>query len=370
MAIGFYNFAELHSEEFRKQIKERISSIVDKNAFIEGEYNVAFEKEFAKMQGAKHAHLVANGTDAIEIALIAYGIGKDDLVGIPGISFFATAEAVVNIGAKPVFIDIDPATGLMDPASLKRVLQKHKLKAIVPVHIYGQPAPIKELETICIPLNIKIVEDGAQAQGTFLPNGPVGSSKNLATFSFYPTKNLGAFGDAGAVLTNNDALSEKIVSIRNHGRSPQGHKLFGRNSRCDSIQAAVLHLKLENVERYNKTRKEVAKKYHEQLKNVPIRIAPASFIESSSWHLYPIGLSSREQKYALKDFLQKNEIGPSLFYEKSMAEELPLQGAPGEFTKAIEFAANTLCIPIHPFLKDDEIKTVANKIKEFLKNNS
>jgi len=368
MGIGLYNFAELHSETLRAEAKRRIGEIIDKNAFVEGEYNTKFENEFAKLQGAKHCLLVANGTDALEIALQAYDIGKGDKVGIPGITFFATAEAVITQGAEPVFVDIDPKTGLMCPESLKRVLNDHDLKAIIPVHIYGMPAPIAELEEICAPKGIKIVEDGAQGQGGNYENGPIGSSNNLTTFSFYPTKNLSAFGDAGAILTNSDELAEKIKSIRNHGRSPNGHMLSGKNSRCDHMQAAVIHLKLEHITDWNNSRKKIAAKYYQELEGEDIRLLPKKLLELSSWHMFPVGLKTRDQKYALNYFLKSKEIGTALFYEKALPEELPLKDVPGETKEAIDFAAHTLCIPMNPFLKDEEIKAVSDAIKEFLKN--
>lgn len=368
MAVSFYNFNELHNDEFKSKIKERINKIIDTNAFIEGEYNAAFEKDFGKLQKSKHALLLANGTDALEIALLAYGVGKGDTVVVPSISFFATAEAVYNVGAEVLFCDIDPATGLIDVESFKRVIKGKNVKAVMPVHIYGQPAPIAELEKVCDKENIKIVEDAAQAQGTFYaPNSPVGDSKNLVTFSFYPTKNLSAFGDAGGILTNDSNLAEKITSIRNHGRSPNGHALIGRNSRCDHIHAAVLHLKLEKIEQYNETRKKIAVKYHEAMSAVKgVRIVPDKFLNLSSWHLYPIGLKNSEEKYALKNHLQTKGIGSSLFYEKSLPELLPLQKCEGEKQKGIDFAANTLCLPMHPFLKDGDIKDVVSEVKSFL----
>ena len=368
MAVGFYNFTDLHNEAFKAEIKERISQIIDKNAYVEGEYNTKFEEEFAKMQGAKHCLLVANGTDALQLALQAYDVGHGDKVGVPGITFFATAEAVITRGAEPIFIDVDPKTGLMCPKSLERTLKDHKLKAIMPVHIYGQPAPVEELWNICQKHNIKIVEDGAQAQGTFLKNGPIGSFPNsLVTLSFYPTKNLSAFGDAGGILTNDSELAEKVKSLRNHGRSPNGHAISGYNSRCDHIQAAVLHLKLRNVEQYNKQRKEIAKKYHNLFKGVDIRLVPEEFLNTSSWHLYPIGLKSREEKYALGAYLKERQIGNALFYEKALPEERPLANVKGEKENALRFAAETICLPMNPFLKDNEIETVVNTVKEFLK---
>jgi dTDP-4-amino-4,6-dideoxygalactose transaminase len=366
MGIGFYNFAALHDASFREEIKKRIGEIIDQNSFVEGKYNSLFEEEFAKLQQSKHCALVANGTDAIEVALRALDVGPGDKIGVPGISFFATAEAVITRHAEPIFIDVDPATGLMSPKSLKNVLKTTFLKAIIPVHIYGQPAPIEELEEICNPKGIKIIEDAAQGQGGFLKNGPIGSSNNITTFSFYPTKNLAAFGDAGAVLTNDDALATKVVSIRNHGRSPNGHILAGVNSRCDHIQAAVLHLKLTRINEQNAARKKIAKAYHQQLAGTGLRLVPQELIDRSSWHLYPIGLSSKEEKYALQAFLKSKEIGNALFYEKALPEEKPLQACAGETAQAIDFAGKTICLPMNPFLSEQDVTTVCNAVKEFL----
>ena len=367
MAVGFYNFQELHNETVQKNILERFEEIVKANAFVEGKYNASFEEKFAKLNGSHKTLLVANGTDALEIGLQAYDVGPGDKVAISAISFFATAECVVNRGATPIFVDVDEKTGLMDPASLERVLEKHPdVKACIPVHIYGLPAPIEAIEKICAPKNIAIVEDGAQSYGGKYENGnPIGSSNNLVTYSFYPTKNLGAFGDAGAITAPNDEMAEKIKSIRNHGRSPEGHCLYGRNSRCDSLQAAVLDVKVENFPKENENRKAIAKKYFEALSDTPLELVPEKYLEISSWHLFPVRLKDVEQKYALKSFLDERKIGSALFYEKAMPEEKPCHGLQGEKEKAIPFAAKTLCLPMNPFVTDEEIKEVAGAVKEF-----
>lgn len=368
MAIGFYNFDKLHNQDFQKAVLKRFEEIVSKNAFVEGEYNVKFEQEFAKMQNAKHCELVANGTDALEIALQAYGIQAGDKVAIAAVSFYATAECVINMGAIPVFVDVEPETGLLDTNSLERIVNNHDIKAVICVHIYGLPANIEAIAKICAPKGIKIIEDGAQAAGGFYENGrPIGSSNNLVTYSFYPTKNLGAFGDAGAILCNDSNLSEEIKSIRNHGRSPDGHRVIGRNSRCDHLQAAVLHLKLQDIEQNNKDRKQIAAWYFEELRDIEqIELVPEKYINISSWHLFPIRLQTKEQKYAFKDFLGTKQIGSALFYEKAMPEEKPLLNLEGEKENAITFAHKTICLPMHPFLSREDVTTVANAIKEFL----
>ena len=360
MSLSFYDFNSLHTPTFKEEILQRFKEILEESSFVEGKYNTLFEQAFAKLQNAKYALLVANGTDAIEICLTALGIKNGDKVGIPGITFFATAEAVLNVGATPVFIDIDPATGLMDPNSLKRVMELHTLSAIIPVHIYGLPAPVEELKKVAG--NIPIIEDAAQGQGAFTPSGPVGSTGNLVTFSFYPTKNLAAFGDAGAITTNDEKLVEKIKSLRNHGR---GSNLFGRNSRCDHMQAAVLHLKLNQIEKQNENRKILAKIYHQALTGLDLKILPEKFLNTSSWHLYPIKLKNKVERATLGEYLKSRGIASAPFYEKSMSQENALQGFEGEREKAEDFAGSILCLPIGPYLKEEDVLLVSRAIAEF-----
>lgn len=364
MAVSFYNFHDLHHDELKTTIKERLNNIIDNNAFVEGEFNAAFEKEFAAKQKAKHCLLVANGTDALEISLLAYGVGHGDKVGVPGITFYATAEAVLNVGATPVWVDVDPVAGLMCPESLKRVHEKHNLKACMPVHIYGLPCPMDEINNYAKANNIAVIEDAAQAQGTFYgENSPVGDSPNLVTFSFYPTKNLSAFGDAGCILTNDDELAKKIVVIRNHGRGDD--QAMGRNSRCDHMQAAVLHAKLPEIDKFNNQRKMVAQHYYNHLQGLPVKVLPERFICLSSWHLYPIQLESSEVRERLMNTLREKEIGCTPFYEKTLSQEPSLSEFSGEDKNALGFAGHTLCLPMNPFLTEENVKEVAETIKAF-----
>lgn len=367
MGISLYDFANLHNVAFQEQIKERFAEIIQQGSFIEGHYNQQFERRFAQMQGAAYCALVANGTDALQIALRVLDIGPGDQVGVPGISFFATAEAVISVGATPVFIDVDPATGLMDYQSLEIAVSQHQLRAIIPVHIYGQPAPITNLQKLCTAHQIAIVEDAAQAMGSYYEDlRPVGSSGNMVTFSFYPTKNLSAFGDAGAILMQDKWQWERVCQFRNHGRSVSGHLLSGYNSRCDHLQAAVLDLKLDTVGALNEKRKNLAQIYHRLLADLPVRLVPAKYLGLSSWHLYPIGLANAQEKLALQEHLKASGIATALFYAKSLPEELPLQSFPGAKAQAQMFAANTLCLPIHPFLTTEQVEEVCQQLKFFL----
>ncbi|MBF0361805.1 MAG: DegT/DnrJ/EryC1/StrS aminotransferase family protein [Oligoflexia bacterium] len=373
MQVPFYNFTRLHNQEFHDEVLKRFSQIIKENSFSnpDAHYNKLFEQEFAEMQKAKHCILVANGTDALELSLEVLGVGAGDKVGIPGITFYATAEAVLNRGAIPVVIDVDPKTGLISTKSLTKMLKQTNLKAIIPVHIYGMPAPIEELECICRERGIAIVEDGAQAHGTILANGqPVGSTSNLTTFSFYPTKNIGAFGDAGAILTQDDNIAKKIISLRNHGRSASGIEFFGRNSRCDHLQAAVIHLKLQYFSEQSRRRQEVAASYIRGFKSqdiTDITMPAENFLNNSSWHLFPILVKNKETKLHLKKFLEQGGISTSLFYERSMLEEKPLKDIMGENTHAGLFAERVLCLPIHPCLQEEELQSVITNVKDFFK---
>jgi len=365
MAVPFLNFTKLHDGPFQEKLLQRFAKILSANSFIEGEWNTSFEKKFAEMHGARHCLLTANGTDALEISLLALGIMPGEFVALPAISFFASAEAIMNIGALPVFFDIDPRTGLGCPKSLTKIIHDYPIKAVMPVHIYGLPAAVEEMQEICSTTGIPMVEDAAQGEGTILLNGPVGSTNSLTTFSFYPTKNLSAMGDAGCILTQDDQLAEKIKSLRNHGRSPAGTILAGRNSRCDHMQAAVLDLKLENQRAQNNLRKKIAAQYFQELSTLPIQLMPKEMLERSSWHVYPIKLDSPEHRKALQKRLQEKSIGNAPFYELALPQERPCQNFPGEWAHALKFAGHTLCLPMHPFLTEDEVIEVSQEIKNF-----
>lgn len=370
MPVPFYNFKALHTQQFKAKVLERMDEIISQNSFIEGSYNQSFESRFATLQQAGRCLLVANGTDALEIALKAHNIGAGDKVGVPGITFYATSEAVINVGATPIFIDVCPNSGLIDIASTQRMLEQHKLKAIIPVHIYGLPAPIAALNKICGPLKVAIIEDAAQAQGGQYCeenlNGAIGSAGNLTTFSFYPTKNLGAFGDAGAILSPNTMLSDKIIAIRNHCRGKINELAhLGQNSRCDSFQAAVLDLKLDNIDEINQKRKDVAANYYQILLEGPLKLMPKSYLKAASWHLFPVLCASLAQKQKLQKHLGQHGIGNLDFYDQSQNQILSLRKYPGEWENAENFANKVICLPMNPFLELKDVQEVSEVLKLF-----
>ena len=365
MEVSFYNFKKLHDESFQKEVLARFEEIIKNNSFVEGPYNTLFEQSFSDYLNAKHSLLVANGTDAIEIALKAAGVTTGDKVAIPGITFYATAEAVMNIGAIPVLTDIEEETGLICVESLKRMAQKHKLKAVIPVHIYGLPADIVEIEKVCKQYNMTIIEDGAQAHGArYLDGSMVGSRKDsLTTFSFYPTKNLSAFGDAGTIAFSDDKYKDLILSYRNHGRGRED--IVGRNSRCDHIQAAVLEFKLKDYPQKCEARKNAAKMYFENLKNV--KLISQKYLNYSSWHLFPIFVADEEQRKKLIEHLTSKKIGTGLYYPQAMSQFKTLASfkEQGEWIKAEEFGKKVLCLPMHSFLELEQIQYIAKEINNF-----
>ena len=363
--IQLYGLDRFHDRQFQEKVLARWRNILKENSFVEGKFNLDFEKEFARVQKASFCLLVANGTDALEIAMCALGVKKGDNVAVPQMTFYATAEAVVNVGANPVFIDINPQTGLMDTQSLERMSLSHPIKAVIPVHLYGLNVPMDEIETVCNRQGITILEDAAQGfGGTYEDGRPIGS-KHTAAFSFYPTKNLGAFGDAGAVTTRDEKVIKQVGRIRNHGRGSQ-ESVSGRNSRCDHLQAAVLSLKLEEASRHRQMRKEVARKYHQGFDDSSVQIVPVKFMETSSWHLYPIRFASVSLRSRVQKALSAKGIDSSPFYEKALSWMPAFSRFPGEDDQAKEICGRVLCLPMHPFLKDEEINKVVQGVLQEL----
>ncbi|MGB0452663.1 MAG: DegT/DnrJ/EryC1/StrS family aminotransferase [Bacteriovoracaceae bacterium] len=363
--IKYIDFDSLHNENLRTEALEIFSEIMKNNSFVDGPYNKQFENDFAKLQGAKICRLVANGTDALEISLLVHGIERGDHVAVPGITFYATAEAILNVGAVPVFVDVDPETGLACPESFKKICDRFEIKAFMSVHIYGLPADIPTLNKIAVEKDIPVIEDAAQACGAFINGKPIGASGNLTTFSFYPTKNLGAMGDAGAILCETEEQAHKIDQIRNHGRGSDG-KVMGRNSRCDHFQAAVLCLKMKQIEAQNDQRKAAAKRYHEGLsRNEIFKLLPSKYLETSSFHIYPIRFETSELRQKFQDHMKEVGIGTSNFYMKALSQEPALSHFQGEKENAEKFATTVAGLPMHAFLTEEHTNEVIQHALSF-----
>jgi dTDP-4-amino-4,6-dideoxygalactose transaminase len=278
----------------KDEVAAAISEVLESKAFILGPYVQRFEAAFAVFQGTKHAIGCSSGTSAISLALEALGIGEGDEVVTVGHTFSASAGAIRHVGATPVFVDIEPAAYTMDVSALKSALTK-RTKAILPVHLYGTPCRMSDMAELARATGIAIVEDAAQAHGATQGGRKMGGFGSAATFSFYPGKNLGAYGDAGAIVTNDDALAERLRKLRDHGRlSKYTHDVAGYNHRMDGIQGAVLSVKLKYLSKWNERRRAVAKRYDAALRPLGFKTIEPPGDTVSAYHLYVVEVSNRD----------------------------------------------------------------------------
>lgn len=345
--------------------------------FIGGPQVSGFESEFAEFCGTEYCVGVNSGTDALRFALMALGIGPgDEVITVPN-TFIATTEAISQTGASPVFVDVDPKTCNMDLNKLEDYLNNRfrmnascvtpRPEAIIPVHLYGQPADMDPILEIARKWGIKVIEDACQAHGATYKNRIAGSMGDAGCFSFYPGKNLGAFGEGGAVVTNGRAVADKIKMIRDHGQSQKYyHDMEGYNGRLDAIQAGVLRIKLKRLNQWNSARRKNAAMYRDQLADIPGVVTVQEAEEASSvYHLYVILAEDRD---GLQQFLGSKEIGTGLHYPFP----LHLQNAyshlgykEGDFPVAEEAAKRLLSLPMFPELTEEQIRHVGESIREF-----
>jgi len=346
------------------EIDKAIQGIIDKTSFVGGEEIREFEREFAKFCSVKYAVGVSNGTDALYLALRAIGIKEGDEVITTPHTFIATAEAITLNSAKPVFVDIDKDTYNISPEKIEDAITE-RTRAIIPVHIYGQPVDFDKINEIAKRHNLIIIEDAAQAHGAIYKGRRVGSLGDVACFSFYPGKNLGAYGDAGACVSNNYEIIEKIRLISDHGRGEKYlHKIEGKNSRLDTIQAAILRVKLKYLDEWNRKRREIAKKYNELLSGIDGIILPKILDDAVSvFHLYVIQIENRDK---VREKLKEAGISTGIHYPLP----LHLQPAykylnlpPGSFINTEALCKKVLSLPMFPELKDSEVEYICEKLK-------
>jgi dTDP-4-amino-4,6-dideoxygalactose transaminase len=371
MSIPFANLAALHAD-IRDEIRAAIDRVIEKNAFIMGPDVAAFEAEFAQYCRTQYAIGTANGTDAISIALKALDVKAGDLVVTTPHTFIATTEAVSSIGAKPVFVDVDRRTMLIDPAKLEakvRSLREKNLpvKAIIAVHLYGQPCDMQAIMSIAKRYDLRVLEDAAQAHGAEQTGRRVGGLGEVASFSFYPGKNLGAFGDAGALTTNDAALAKKLSMLRNHGRTTKyEHEFEGYNSRLDTIQAAVLRIKLRHLEAWTDARIANAKLYTELLTAAGLPVPEPRADARHVYHLYVVRLSNRE---AVRESLQKAGIEAGIHYPIALHMQPAyrhLGHQRGDFPEAEAAAAEVLSLPFDSTMSEAQIREVVASLKRFV----
>lgn len=351
----------------RSEIKKAVDQVLNNAQFILGENVKKFEDEFAEFCNTKYAVGVGNGTDALYLALRSIGLSKEDEVILPVYTFIATAEAVTLNGAKPVFIDINPVTYNIDINKIEEAISK-KTKAIIPVHLYGQPAEMDRIIEIAKKHNLYVIEDCAQAHGAKYKGKKVGGIGDIGCFSFFPGKNLGAYGDAGIITTNNKKLAKRVLMLRNHGRLEKyKHEIEGINSRLDEIQAAILRIKLKYLNKWNELRRKNAKIYNHLFKNIKGIVTPEILeVVESVYHLYVIRVKNRDD---VQKQLREKGILAAVHYP------FPLHLQPaykylgykkGDFPEAEKVAKEILSLPMYPELTNNQIKFIVNSIKKAL----
>jgi dTDP-4-amino-4,6-dideoxygalactose transaminase len=369
MVVPFVDLkTQYHS--IKDEIDAEIQDVLENCTFILGPKVKKFEEEFAKLHKAKYCLATSSGTDSLHLALLALDLSIDDEVLVPVNTFFATAEAVSLTGAKPVFVDCDSNYYNIDVAKIEASIT-NRTRGIIAVHLYGQPADLDPIMEIAERHNLWIIEDAAQAHCAEYKNRRVGTIGRIGCFSFYPGKNLGAYGEAGAVVTNDDDLYEKMRKIRDHGSDKKyHHELIGHNYRMEGIQGAVLSVKARYIEKWTEQRRRNAMLYSELLSEVPEVVIPREMeVVRHVYHLYVIQVPRRNE---LQAFLSKNGISTGMHYPIPLHMQdayKHLGYTTGSFPVAESQMDRILSIPMYPELKEIQIQYVVDKIKEFYSGN-
>lgn len=351
-------------DSIKEEIDNSIQNVLNTTSFIMGEELKKFEEEFASFCNTRYAIGVANGSDALILALRACSIGEgDEVITVPH-TFISTAEAISNVGGKVVFVDIDPKTYTIDISKMEEKINK-KTKAIIPVHLYGQPADMDPIIELAKKYNLRIIEDAAQAHGAEYKGKKVGSIGDVGCFSFYPGKNLGAYGDAGMVITNNKKVAEQIKLLRNHGRinKKYEHEIEGYSSRLDNLQAAILRVKLKYLNKWNESRRKNARRYNELLNSISGIITP--YEDNYAKHVYHLYVIRTENRDKLREELKSEGVTTGIHYP------IPLHLQPaynylgykrGDFPVTEECSQNILSLPMYAELSDKQILKIVETI--------
>lgn len=330
-----------------------------------------FERDFAEYLGVRHVLGVGSGTEALDLALQALGVGPGDEVITTPFTFFATVEAILHVGATPVFVDIDPNTYTMDPHAVEAAMTP-RTRALLPVHLFGHPAPMHELLPLARRHDLLVLEDAAQAHGARIQMEgewrAVGSLGDAAAFSFYYTKNLGAFGEGGAVATSRDDVAERLRLLRVHGQTDKyTHALVGTNSRLDELQAVVLNLKLPKLDAWNERRRELARRYTESLQDLEVITPVEAPWAYHVYHLYVIRVPA-DVRDALREHLMSRGIGVGIHYPIPAHLQPALRDLgyrQGAFPVCEQMAGEVLTLPMHPFLTDEDVDVITEAILAF-----
>jgi dTDP-4-amino-4,6-dideoxygalactose transaminase len=350
----------------RDEILDALREVADSTCYVLGSKVEAFEKSFAEYVGARHCVGVNSGTSALHLALIAAGVGPGDEVITVPMTFVATTWAVKYVGATPVFVDVDPASYTLDVSQLERRITP-RTKAILPVHLYGQPADMGPILEIAARHGIPVIEDAAQAHGAKYEGVPAGSLGACGCFSFYPGKNLGAYGEAGAVITNDDDMAKRMRALRDHAQSQRyHHDELGFNYRMDAFQGAVLGIKLAHLERWTEARRVRAERYRRLLAHLPLQIPVEGEDRRHVWHLFVVLSPERDR---LRAELQERDIGCGLHYPVPVhlqAAFRELGHVAGDYPMAERIANECLSLPIFPEMTDAQQDAVVGAIEEVL----
>lgn len=362
-------FVDLKSqyESIKEEMDKAIATVISQTAFIGGSHVKNFEEAFSKFIGVKNCVGVGNGTDALYLSLKAMGIGPGDEVITAANSFIATSEAITMTGARVVFVDINPKTYNIDTTRIEAKITP-KTKAIIPVHLYGQPADLDPIISLAQKYNLKILEDAAQAHGSVYKGRRIGTIGDMASFSFYPGKNLGAYGDGGVVVSNSDEFALKARMIANHGRiGKYDHEMEGVNSRLDGLQAAILSVKLNHLAKWNEMRRNNAYLYNKYLADTDL-VTPVELENVAAvYHLYVVRVKNGLRKQ-LQDHLQTKGIATGIHYPIALPNLMAysyLGHSEKDFPEATQASQEILSLPMFPELTENQIQYIAEAVKQF-----
>jgi len=361
-------------KSIKQEIKQAIERVCEQQEFILGPEVEGLEKDLTDYIGAKYGVGVASGSDALIIALMVLGIGRDDEVITTPYTFFSTASAIWRLGARPVFVDIDPSTYNLNPALLRGVITS-KTKAIIPVHLFGLCADMREISRIAGQYGLKVIEDAAQAFGArylFTPGSPdgfhfAGTMGDLGCFSFFPSKNLGCFGDGGMIVTNHQQYAQLARILRVHGSNPRFyHSMVGMNSRLDALQAAILRIKLPYLDSWTRKRQENARYYNQALEGVGDLTIPTH--PQDNIHVYNQYVIRTKERDGLRRYLAEKGIATAIYYPlplhlQSCFKDLGYK--PGDFPEAERASRETLSLPIYPELTEEQKEYIVSTIREY-----
>jgi len=356
---------KIQYKALQEEIMQGITETLENAHFILGPRVKAFEDTAAEYLGVKHAFGVASGTDALQLAIVAAGLKEGDEVITPPFSFMATASTIVHAGAKPVFVDIDPRTFNIDPAKIEAAITP-KTRAILPVHLFGQPANMAEIMEIAQRHNLKVIEDAAQSFGASYADKMTGGFGIAGCYSFYPSKNLSCYGDGGMVVTNSDEMAERLLMLRNHGSKVRyHHDMCGYASRLDEIQAVVLLAKLKRLDSYNQNRQRVARTYNQLLEGLPITLP---YEDSKRVHIYHQYTILTDKRDALIEGLKKAQIATMIYYPIPIHRQKVFADVYSHmfFPHSESVAERCLSLPIFPEMTEQQIQQVSAVVREVL----